>query len=79
MICRNQGFKYLQSLQMMMLDIKKIGKIRKNKALRGIYLVDYLNEVKIAHLMTHFDSNEDFKEIQQWVISVVELKKGKTS
>lgn len=79
MICRNQGFKYLQSLQMMMLDIKKIGKIRKNKALRGIYLVDYLNEVKIAHLMTDFDSNEDFKEIQQWVISVVELKKGKTS
>jgi hypothetical protein len=53
---------------MMMLDIKKIGKIRKNKALRGIYLVDYLNEVKIAHLMTDFDSNEDFKEIQQWVI-----------
>jgi hypothetical protein len=53
---------------MMMLDIKKIDKIRKNKALRGIYLVDYLNEVKIAHLMTDFDSNEDFKEIQQWVI-----------
>lgn len=79
MICRNQGFKYLQSLQMMMLDIKKFSKTRKNKALRGIYLVDYLNEVKIAHLMTDFDSNEDFKEIQQWVISVVELKKGKTS
>jgi hypothetical protein len=64
---------------MMMLDIKKFSKTRKNKALRGIYLVDYLNEVKIAHLMTNFDSNEDFKEIQQWVISVVELKKGKTS
>jgi len=29
--------------------------------------------------MIDFDSNEEFKEIQQQVISVVELKRGKTS
>lgn len=46
-----------------MLDMND-GKINKKKSFRGIYLVGYLNEVIMVHLIVNVDCNKEIKEVQ---------------
>lgn len=42
------------------------------------YLVGYFNKVTIAHSMVNSNSDEEFKEVQQQLISVTKLREEKT-
>jgi len=56
--------------------INDVGWHEKN-LVRGTYLVTYLNEVIMDHLLIDLDFDEEFEKDQQQLIWIVEFNKGR--